>query len=423
MLHDFLNSKYLKDLIKPEIADKIIDEKIADYFVLKTHIEGILLSIDVMTPNFFEEICNINLEKQTKTYDSFKYGNESQTNEYPVSEFCGKIHIIKKENNKILSGNCIKLPLFFILDKGDYIYGIPTIKYMTSKIFYDPTKIIDNNINNLTHNIIRRLKKEYPNLSIEEYYEYFLNILKGRHKFPKSYRENIINKVKLFIQMEQYKDNIKNVRKEIYLLFKENAKNDYQKADWIFPNHFDIMDDLIRNMCIKYNGDLVVCQLAVLLHDVGLVYKRESNSPEGHEKRSIEYAREVLNRNDFPQEIIDEVVECIVSTNKDEKSKPKSVNAQILRTADILSQFISIHYFAKASFFNNWEFFLKWLDNRIESCYSKLCFEDERKMAEPIRNYIKNAMELYDKNKKNYPFKINGKKEGKSTNDGAQKDN
>ncbi len=236
-------------------------------------------------------------------------------------------------------------------------------------------------------------------------------------------RENIINKVNLFLDMKEFEEKIESVKKEIYQLFKENAKNDYQKADWIFPNHFDVMSDLVKDMCLKYSGDLVVCELAVLLHDVGLVYKRDIDSPEGHEKRSIEYTREILERNNFPKEIVKEVVECIVSTEKDKRGKPNSINAQILRTADILSQFISVHYFAKASFFNNWDFFYNWMDNRIESCYSKLCFEDERKMAEPIRNYLKYAMEIYEKYNKNYPLELNNKKEGEIIKDETQTNN
>lgn len=81
--------------------------------------------------------------------------------------------------------------------------------------------------------------------------------------------------------MEKIDHKIQKVREEIYLLFRKNAKNDYQKVDWIFPNHFDVMDDLVEDMCNKYEGDLTVCKLAVLLHDVGLVYKREASSPGG----------------------------------------------------------------------------------------------------------------------------------------------
>jgi predicted HTH transcriptional regulator len=56
-----------------------------------------------------------------------------------------------------------------------------------------------------------------------------------------------------------------------------------------------------------------------------------------------------------------------------------------------------VHYFAKASFFNNWDFFIEWMRERLESCYNKISFEDEKKIAKPIVDYIKSAIKLYDK--------------------------
>ncbi len=207
-------------------------------------------------------------------------------------------------------------------------------------------------------------------------------------------------------------EKIEKVRKEVYELFKEDTgekKYQYVRRDWIFPNHLDVMIDLSKNMCEKYGGDKVICELAVLLHDVGLVYKRDTASPEGHENRSIEYSREILERLNFPMKIIGEVIECIVSTEKDEKDKPKSINAQILRTADVVSQFLSVHYFAKAAFGGDWNYFYNWMEERVQSCYSKICFEDERKIVEPIKDYMLNAIEIYKKHNKNYPLKCNKK--------------
>jgi len=404
-LEDFLETEFLKDLIEPKTAYGILKNDIDDYFVLKTYIENVLLSIDVITIKFFKKICNINLVNQRKTFISHKYGNEPQLNSYPVSEFNGKIHIMRKINTKEKSGNSIKLPLFFISNEGKYIYGIPTIKYITHKIFYDPKNILKQGIDNLYRNLIRRLLFEYPALKREKYYKYFLNVLKGRDKFPKRYMESILNKIDVVIDMEQNKDKLKDIKREIYLLFKNNAKNEYTDPNWIFPNHFDIMSDLAKEMCEKYGGNVLVCELAILLHDVGLVYKRENQSSEGHEKRSIEYAKKILKNYEISEDISKEVIECIISTEKDGKGEPKSINAKILRTADILSQFISVHYFAKASFFNNWNFFMKWMRNRIESCYNKISFEDEKKIAKPIVDYMLNAIELYDKYNKNYPLK------------------
>jgi len=404
----FLNSKYLKGLIEPNIALEVLEKKLSDYLVLKTNLQGVLLSIDVISPSFFKKMCNLDLCAQNRTYVSYKYGNEPQYNKYSVSEFNGKIHIVQKESREYKRGHIIKLPLFFISSRGHYIYGIPTIKCITHKIYYDSQRIIENNIFSLIKNLIQRLKVEYPSLSRKKYCEYFLNILKGSNKFPVDYKKKILNTINLLLDMESLKEKINKIREEVYKLFKKDTgerKYLYTRRDWIFPNHLDIMIDLARSMCKRYGGDEIVCELAVLLHDTGLVYKRESSSPEGHEKRSLEYASNMLKKYKFPKKIISEVLTCIETTDKNKK--PKNINEKIVKTADVLSQFISVHYFAKASFFGDWKFFYKWLKDRVENCYKKIYFEKERKIAKPIRDYILNAIKLYEKNKKRYPLKLN----------------
>ncbi len=54
-------------------------------------------------------------------------------------------------------------------------------------------------------------------------------------------------------------EKIEEVKKEVFNLFKNNAKNDYQNPKWIFPHHFDVMADMADEMCQKYGGDLLIC--------------------------------------------------------------------------------------------------------------------------------------------------------------------
>ena len=356
-LTTLLNSRYLSGLIDPEIAKAVLDKHLSDYLFIKVIINGVLLSLDIITPEFFEHMCNINLIKSRSKYISKKFGNEPQRGKYLIEEFNGKRHFIKK---RCISKNekkyIIELPLFFI-KRGKYARGIPTAKFLTNKIFYDPLGIIKTNIDLLYGNVIKRLLYEYPNITREETNEYFLNLLIGRNKFPKEYKEKILNQVNAIL-MKMEDDKIGEIKEEVYKLFQENAKGDYLDPRWIFPNHFEVMNDLIKDMCEKYK---------------------------------------------ISEKISEEVIECISSTDKDKLSKPKSINAQILRTADVLSQFISVHYFAKASFFNNWDFFIKWMKERVDSCYNKICFDEERKIAKPIRDYMINAIKIYDQHKKDYP--------------------
>jgi len=400
-LEKLLQSKYLDGLIDISVAKDVLKNKVSDYLVLKLYIDDILLSVDVLLSDFFEKICNIDLTGETKSYISHKYGNEPQLNSYMVSEFSGTTHSIQKKSEEYRGGYSIELPLFFISSTENYIYGIPTIKYITHKIFRDPKGIILKNLDKFCFNLAKRLIKEYPDLDRKTYENYVLNILIGRRKFPKEYRTKLLNKICALIYMEK---KIESIRKEIYSLFKNDVgerKYSYVRRDWIFPNHLDVMIDLSRGMCQKYGGDESVCEIAILLHDVGLVYGREDASPEGHERRGIEYAQEILKKNNIPSEMQEEIIECIKTTNI--KEMPVSINAKIVRTADALSQFISTHFFAKAAFSGDWEFYSKWLERKATNNFKKICFDDEIKQALPIRNYILSAIKLYKKNKKDYP--------------------
>jgi HD superfamily phosphodiesterase len=203
---------------------------------------------------------------------------------------------------------------------------------------------------------------------------------------------------------------IESIRNEIYELFRQDTgerKYSYVRRDWVFPNHFDVMIDLSKEMCNKYGGDEDICEIAILLHDVGLVYERKSASPEGHEERGIEYARKILNKNVIPSQTQEKIIECIRAT--DAQEEPSSINAKIVRTADALSQFISVHFFAKAAFSGDWDNYVGWLKKKATNNFKKICFEDEIKRATPMRDYILSAVEIHEKNQINYPKKSEGK--------------
>mgnify|MGYP001577698988 FL=1 len=189
---------------------------------------------------------------------------------------------------------------------------------------------------------------------------------------------------------------IKSVYDSVVELFPEDSgKREllYVRRNWIFPNHIDIMLDLINDMCSRYGGDIVVCPLAAILHDTGLVYKRTSASSENHEKRSLEYAEQILKKHNIDANIIKSVLACISATEP--KNEPKNVNEKIVRTADALSQFISVHFIAKAAFSESIEEYFLWLSKKLDTNFNKICFEQEQKKASPILEYYKEALKRY----------------------------
>jgi hypothetical protein len=192
-------------------------------------------------------------------------------------------------------------------------------------------------------------------------------------------------------------DRFNQIYAEIYELFPpDNGKPElrYRRRTWIFPQHFDIMLEQILKMCKKYGGDREICSLAAILHDTGLVYKRTSPGPEGHEERSLEYAKSLLTKYGFGTKTVEQILECIMAT--DPQAVPKTINAKIVRTADALSQFLSCHFIAKAAFstedFNE---YIDWLDEKVNGNYKKICFKDEKKEADHAYRYLKQAVDSY----------------------------
>ena len=90
----------------------------------------------------------------------------------------------------------IKLPLFTILN-DKYYDGIPTIKMLTNKVFYDPEKIIEKNISKLYKEIIMRLIFEKGILSKESIYNHFINLIKKKDKLSFEYIDIIKKEIRL----------------------------------------------------------------------------------------------------------------------------------------------------------------------------------------------------------------------------------
>ena len=96
-----------------------------------------------------------------------------------------------------------------------------------------------------------------------------------------------------------------------------NPKLKYVNRSWFFPNHLDITIDCIKNCVKKYNqgANLEIALYGGFFHDAGLVYKRESAFPEGHESRSIEYAKNELEKSGYKKEFIELVIEVFYLQN------------------------------------------------------------------------------------------------------------
>ena len=204
-LEEMLKSKFLKGLLDSRTALEALDKRIADYLVLKGSSDGIDYSVDIIPHDFFELMCNIDLTKQRRSWESAKFGNLPQKNSYPSTEFNRRVHMIEKRNVEFEGGYAVELPLFFIFDNNqqlNYSYGMPTIKLITSKVNIDNGNI-SRNINNLFTNVVRRMFFEYPGKTDKEYCDYFFNLLVKRDKFPQDYSSALRKKVRTELKCQK----------------------------------------------------------------------------------------------------------------------------------------------------------------------------------------------------------------------------
>lgn len=179
-------------------------------------------------------------------------------------------------------------------------------------------------------------------------------------------------------------------------MFPTNSEHKYRNQDWIFPHHIDIVIEISKELCKKYGGDEEICTIASILHDIGLT---SQDSPKGHEERSIEMAIETLSKENYSEENIDKIIGCIKTTDPDHL--PKTINEKIVRSADALSKFKSIHYIAKANFSKDFNWYVNWLKKKIKDDENKIMFEEEKEEIKPIIEIFNSMIEKYEKNKIN----------------------
>lgn len=188
--------------------------------------------------------------------------------------------------------------------------------------------------------------------------------------------------------------NLEELYEDTQALFPDSDRPELQYVDrnWIFPHHIDVMLDICDDLLTKYDGDEYVCKAAIILHDVGLVYKRDRPSPKGHESRSVEYAEKMLTGH-VDADRLDMILACIAATDK--RPDNPTLNQRIVRTCDGFAKYKTVHYLAKAHFAFDFNEHMEWMERKADSDYHKIEFEEYHEKVEPIREWIKSTIAVY----------------------------
>lgn len=180
---------------------------------------------------------------------------------------------------------------------------------------------------------------------------------------------------------------------ELYPEESDDRESHYRTRGWIVPHHLEPMVRIARELQTRYGGDPTVIECAVWLHDTGLVYGRTSNAPQGHESRSVEFARIVLAQAGTDDHTAELILQCIRATEGD--ASVSSIEERIVRSADIMSQFETIHLFAKAFFYPKFDWFIEFLEKKVDQIDTKIMFDEERENYADIGSYYRRIIATY----------------------------
>lgn len=201
---------------------------------------------------------------------------------------------------------------------------------------------------------------------------------------------------------KQFKTNFKKVYDDLYALHPSSDNDEfrfrYLRVDWFFPQHIHNVLKQIKELGKRYfkEVDLEAALYGGLLHDAGLVYKRDTASPLGHEDRSGEYARSALTPLGYSNEFIEKVCECIKAT---EPSYTSTIPEALLvrnADADAYAHLISMHFFAKANFSKDITSFIDWFSSKLDTTYSKITVPELQEELRPIVSFYRKMIENYE---------------------------
>ena len=125
--------------------------------------------------------------------------------------------------------------------------------------------------------------------------------------------------------MNKFDDLIKEVKQNYFTARKSH--------DW---DHTERVYNLSMHIGKIENADLEVLKIAAFLHDIGREMQDKSEGKHCHAEVGSVFARDILEKFQYPLEFIDRVIHCIETHRFRGKKVPHSLEAKILFDADKL---------------------------------------------------------------------------------------
>lgn len=176
---------------------------------------------------------------------------------------------------------------------------------------------------------------------------------------------------------------------------KEYVEEKFRKSDldfcgveWFYKYHIEVVYNIALKLAKKYGADEIVVGLAALLHDIGIQIDHDK-----HDEVGAEEAKKVLMKRGYPKDVAERVADCIRS-HMCRASKPETLEAKIICTADALCKFKTPFFFVKFATDKKHEpeGVIELMKNRIEKEWNKIFFKDEKESARKEYETLKNML-------------------------------
>lgn len=202
--------------------------------------------------------------------------------------------------------------------------------------------------------------------------------------------------------LDNFADNFSKAYKQLYAMHPRQEEDifnlRYLHVKWFFPNH---LHNVLINI-VKFRkkffpeANIEAALYGGLFHDAGLVYKRDTSNPAGHENRSVEFASLALKNLNYDDKFVELVSECIKATEPEyDSSVPEAV---LVKNADAYSHITSIHFFAKANFAKDIYSYVPWFEKKFKTSVIKLTIPNLKTEIKPIYDSYNIMIENYKNN-------------------------
>ncbi len=190
--------------------------------------------------------------------------------------------------------------------------------------------------------------------------------------------------------MQKY--NYPKIKKEVETLVK-NACFKTVTRDRIWEFHIIPVVRFSKELGGKFGADLEVLELAALMHDYANILDRKIEKD--HHTRSAELAREILAELSFPENKIKHVADCIEAHRGSVRQKHKTIESEILASADAMSHIsepVAMMHLAFRVLDNKVIEGASWLRGKIERDWEKMMPEGR----EIIKDDYEKMMKMLD---------------------------